>query len=246
MMGDNLPFSYRIRRSHRVANARIVVKPGQVEVVAPLQIPEQHLHRFVAAKRQWISRALDKMAAARPEHSGFVPITFKSGERMTYQGQSYPLMLVTSKLKRIKIEFAGAYTVHVPETLASIQHQTQIREALVRWLKKQTRQQVDFYVNQHAPRKQLTPRSITIKTQKSRWGSCGIRNDININWLLMMAPKEVLEYVVVHELCHIEVKNHSRQFWALVAEHLPDYQLRRNWLKKEGRGLMMAFSGQAD
>ncbi len=245
-MAENLPFSYRIRRSHRVANARIVVKPGLVEVVAPLQIPEQHLHRFVAAKRQWISRALDKMAASRPEHSGFVPVTFKSGEKMTYQGHTYPLMLVPSKLKRIKIEFAEAYTVHVPESMASIQHQVQIRAALIRWLKKQTRQQVDFYVSQHAPRKQLVPRSITIKTQKSRWGSCGIRNDININWLLMMAPKEVLEYVVVHELCHIEVKNHSSQFWALVAEHLPDYQLRRNWLKKQGRGLMMAFSGQAD
>jgi predicted metal-dependent hydrolase len=56
----------------------------------------------------------------------------------------------------------------------------------------------------------------------------------------------VLEYVVVHELCHIRVKNHSSQFWSLVSEHLPDYQNRRNWLKKQGRSLMMAFSDRTD
>lgn len=241
-MVANLPFSYRIRRSHRVTNARIVVKPGQVEVVAPVKIPEYQLHHFVQEKRQWIERALYKMATASPQQSGFVPREYKTGEKIAYLGQAYPLSLVPSKLKRVKIEFSEAYKVHVPEILMPEQHQSHIREALIRWLKKQTRQQVEHFVNIHAPKKGLTPRSITIKTQKSRWGSCGINNDININWLLVMAPKEVLEYVVVHELCHIKVKNHSSQFWGLVAEHLADYPKRRLWLKQQGRSLMLAFS----
>ncbi len=245
-MVDNLPFSYRIRRSPRVSNARIVVKPGQVEIVAPLKIPEHQLHNFVQAKRQWITNALNKMAASSPQQSGFVPSEYKTGEQITYLGQAYPLTLVPSKLKRVKIEFIDAYKVHLPELMALGQHQVQIREALIRWMKKQTKEHVEHYVNHHAQRKQLIPRSIAIKTQKSRWGSCGIHNDININWLLIMAPKEVLEYVVVHELCHIKVKNHSSQFWALVAEHLPDYQLRRQWLKKQGRSLMMAFFESTD
>jgi predicted metal-dependent hydrolase len=238
----NLPFSYRIRRSHRVANARIVVKPGQVEIVAPLQIPEHKLHKFVEAKQQWVTQALKKMEASSPQQSSFVPAEYKSGVNITYQGSVYPLTVMPTKLKRVKIEFTNGYTVYVPETLSSDDYSHQIKEALIRWMKKQTKQLVEQIVEIHAAKKQLFPRTITIKTQTSRWGSCGIHNDININWLLIMAPSEVLEYVVVHELCHIKVKNHSSQFWSLVAEHMPDYQNRRNWLKKQGRSLMMAFS----
>jgi predicted metal-dependent hydrolase len=238
----NLPFTYRIRRSHRVANARIVVKPGQVEIVAPLQIPEHKLHTFVAAKQQWITKALNKMSASSPGQNSFIPAEYKSGAEMTYQGNLYPLMLKASKLKRVKIEFTDGYTAHVPETMSPDDHNREIRQALIRWMKKQSKQLVEQMVEIHAAKKQLFPRSITIKTQKSRWGSCGIHNDININWLLIMAPREVLEYVVVHELCHIKVKNHSSQFWSLVAEHLPDYQQRRQWLKKQGRSLMLAFA----
>lgn len=241
MLAD-LPFSYRIRRSQRVANARIVVKPGQVEVVAPLQISEHKLHNFVAAKQGWVTKALNKMAAASPEQNSFVPAAFKSGVEMAYQGTLYPLTLKPSKLKRVKIEFSEGYTVHVPESLKPENHHFEINAALVRWMKKQSKQLVEQMVAIHAAKKQLNPRTIMIKTQKSRWGSCGIHNDININWLLIMAPREVMEYVVVHELCHIQVKNHSSQFWALVGEHLPDYQKRRQWLKKQGRSLMLAFT----
>jgi predicted metal-dependent hydrolase len=239
---STLPFTYRIRRSHRVANTRIVVKPGQVEIVAPLQIPEHKLHKFVQSKQQWVTRALRKMEAARPQQGGFVPDEYKSGAQMAYLGKIYPLTILPSKLKRVKIEFSEGYKLHLPEAMNPDDHKQQIKEALIRWMKKQTKLLVEQLVHIHAVKKQLNPRSITIKTQKSRWGSCGIHNDININWLLLMAPKEVLEYVVVHELCHIKVKNHSSQFWALVAEHLPDYQNRRSWLKKQGRSLMMAFA----
>lgn len=240
-MISTLPFTYRIRRSQRVTNARIVVKPGQVEIVAPLQIPEHKLHNFVQAKQQWVTQALNRMAASSSERTGFVPDEYKTGSSMAYQGKLYPLTVLPSKLKRVKIEFIDGYRVHVPESLHAEEHGNLVKEALIRWLKKQTKVVVEQVVVKHAPKKQLFPCSITIKTQKSRWGSCGIHNNININWLLIMAPTEVLEYVVVHELCHIRVKNHSSHFWSLVAEHLPDYQNRRRWLKKQGRSLMLAF-----
>ena len=85
------------------------------------------------------------------------------------------------------------------------------------------------------------PRTLNIKNQKSRWGSCGIHNDIQINALLIIAPPAVLEYVVVHELCHIQICNHSPQFWALVADHLPDYKTPHHWLKQHGNRLMQGF-----
>jgi predicted metal-dependent hydrolase len=147
----------------------------------------------------------------------------------------------TTKLKRIKIEFANEFIAHVPETMSTDDHSENIRLALINWIKKQATTQVEQLVAQHANKNRLYPRTLSIKTQKSRWGSCGIHNDIHINWLLLLAPIEVLEYVVVHELCHTQVKNHSSQFWALVAEHLPDYQQHRKWLKKHGGRLMMGL-----
>jgi predicted metal-dependent hydrolase len=93
-------------------------------------------------------------------------------------------------------------------------------------------------IDKHSPKHQLYPRSLCIKTQKTRWGSCGPNNDINLNWLLMLAPPVVLEYVVVHELCHIQHKNHSKDFWLLVAKHMPDYLTHRRWLKANGASLM--------
>lgn len=241
-MPTDLPFAYQIRRSHRVANARIVVKPGRVEVVAPLLFPEQKLHRFVQAKQQWIVHALGKMAMVTPEQGGFLPHTFQSDAMLVYQGKPYPVTLITSNLKRVKIEFDEGYRITVPSGFSPEEQDIKIRDALVNWLKKQIRPIVEQMVAHYAPQKKLFPRSIAIKTQKSRWGSCGIHDDININWLLLLAPVDVLAYVVVHEICHIKVKNHSPKFWALVAEHMPDYQVRRNWLKKQGRSLMVAFN----
>ncbi|WP_432745047.1 SprT family zinc-dependent metalloprotease [Methylobacter sp. G7] len=218
--------------------------PGKVEVVAPVKVAEHKIHQFVQSKREWIVRALAKIAAKSQQHKTLAPAVYGHGAEIPYQGVSYKLAVRPTKLKRIKIEFSQEFIefiAHVPDALMIKDHSAEIKEALIRWMKKESKSQVEQLVNRHAEKKQLFPQTIKIKTQKSRWGSCGIHNDININWLLIIAPLEVLEYVVVHELCHIKIRNHSAHFWALVAEHLPDYQSRRYWLKKHGSSLMMGL-----
>ncbi|MFI3186919.1 MAG: SprT family zinc-dependent metalloprotease [Methylococcaceae bacterium] len=236
-----LPFSYHIRRSIRATQTRIVVKPGNVEVVAPPKVSERKIHQFVLDKQQWIVDAMLKIEAKSRQHKTLAPTVYAHGADIPYQGAAYKLAIRPTKLKRLKIEFCREFIAHVPEALIIKDHSAEIREALIRWMKKESKSLVEQLVNQHAEKKQLFPQTIKIKTQKTRWGSCGIHNDININWLLIMAPPEVLEYVVVHELCHIKVRNHSVHFWALVAEHLPDYQSRRHWLKAHGGSLMMGL-----
>lgn len=235
---SNLPFSYAIRRSQRATNTRIVVTSGKIEVVAPAKVSEHRIHQFVQAKQQWIVLALARIEAKSRQHKSFAPAFYSHGAEIPYQGETYKLAIRATKLKRIKIEFLDEFIAHVPEALIAKEHSEEVKEALIRWMKQQSRLYVEQLVKQHADKKQLFPQTIRIKTQKSRWGSCGIRNDININWLLIMAPPEVLEYVVVHELCHIQVRNHSTHFWALVAEHLPDYKSQRHWLRKHGSSLM--------
>ncbi|MDO9047140.1 MAG: SprT family zinc-dependent metalloprotease [Methylobacter sp.] len=220
---------------------RIIVTLGKVEVVAPPRAAEHKIHQFVQTKQQWIVQTLAKIEANSQQHKKLAPAVYGHGAEIPYQGASYKLAVLPSKLKRIKIEFSREFIAHMPEALMIKNHSAEIKEALIRWMKKESKSQVEQVVRQHGERKQLFPQTIKIKTQKSRWGSCGIHNDININWLLIIAPPEVLEYVVVHELCHIKIRNHSAHFWALVAEHLPDYQSRRHWLKKHGSSLMMGL-----
>jgi predicted metal-dependent hydrolase len=217
------------------------VTPGKVEVVAPVKVAEHKIDQFVRAKQQWIIQALARIELKSQQHKTLAPIVYAHGAEIPYQGATYKLAIRPTKLKKIKIEFCREFIAHVPELLLVKDYGSDIKEALIRWMKKESKCQVELLVKQHAERKQLYPQTIKIKTQKSRWGSCGINNDININWLLIIAPPEVLEYVVVHEICHIQIRNHSAHFWALVAEHLPDYQSHRQWLKKHGSSLMMGL-----
>ena len=108
-------------------------------------------------------------------------------------------------------------------------------------MKQQARRMALELIEKHCQTHNLLPRNLRIKTQKSRWGSCGPKNDINLNWLLVLAPPLILEYVVVHELCHIKHKNHSKEFWSLVADHMPNFLQHRHWLKQHGAHLMQGL-----
>ena len=232
------PFTYTLRYSQRATRVRIIVSSDKVEVVAPVKVSAHRIQQFVNEKQQWILSALAKVAAKSQQHKSLAPVFYQDGAEIAYLGASYRLTIRPTTLKRLKIEFSGEFIAYVPEALLIREHSEEIKAALAVWMKKQAKLHVERLVNQHADKKQLFPRTINIRTQKSRWGSCGIHNDIQINWLLVMAPIEVLEYVVVHELCHIQVRNHSSHFWALVAHHLPDYQSQRHWLRQHGSHLM--------
>jgi len=87
------------------------------------------------------------------------------------------------------------------------------------------------------------PTGVYLKTQSRRWGSCGIHDCIYINWLLMLAPDKVLQYVVLHECCHLWYRHHGPSFWTLVKKHMPDYQLQTQWLRRYGNQMFSHHSG---
>jgi predicted metal-dependent hydrolase len=84
---------------------------------------------------------------------------------------------------------------------------------------------------------------ITVRNQRTRWGSCSSKGNLNFNCLLMLAPPDILDYVVVHELCHRKEMNHSPKFWAEVAKVIPDYKERQKWLRTEGSNIMRRMTG---
>ena len=236
-----MPFSYQIRRSQRAQRARIVVSPSKVEIVVPLRMTESVIHGFVQNKQSWIIRTMEKLKHREQALESFAPIKYVQDAKIPFRGDKFPLTVGSTRLKKIKIEFNNGFNVLVPVTLTGTDFDQEIREGLIRWMKKRALVEADVYVQRHADRMKLFPRSVRIKNQTSRWGSCGINDDINLNWLLILAPTEVFEYVVVHELCHIQVRNHSVDFWRLVAAHLPNYKQQKIWLKTYGSSLMMGL-----
>ncbi|NOQ15204.1 MAG: DUF45 domain-containing protein [Methyloprofundus sp.] len=232
---------YHIRRSQRARRARIVVTADKVEVVVPLRMPEKQIQQFMRAKQSWIDAAKNKVQQHVDNIASFAPESYQHGALIPYLGKQYRLQIKVSQEKRIKIALEQDFIAYVPETLKGSALNEQVRIALLSWMGQAAAEQARTTMEHYAPLYQLSPRSIVIKTQKSRWGSCGIHNDIHLNWLLILAPAEVFEYVVIHELCHIEQRNHSAAFWALVARHCPDYKQRRLWLKQNGASLMLGL-----
>ena len=114
-----------------------------------------------------------------------------------------------------------------------------LTDAQLRGLKKRAALVIPERVAHFAPLVGVDYGSITIRSQKTRWGSCSSKGNLNFNCLLLLAPPEVLDYVVVHELCHRKQMNHSPRFWAEVGRVLPDYKIRVKWLKENGSRLML-------
>jgi predicted metal-dependent hydrolase len=234
------PIAYSLRRSERAKTTRIVVKPDKIEVVAPLKVSERQIKAFVASQQDWIKAAVLRVADRVQAIPNLAPTHYEQGVTIPYQGRQLPLQLRKGQRKttRIDLHIEHGFIIHLASDLHEAQSSDAIKLALTRWMKNQAKHQASFFIEKHAPRYSLFPRSLKIKTQKSRWGSCGPQNDLNLNWLLILAPPEVFEYVVIHELCHIKHKNHSQDFWRLVAQHNPDYQQHRHWLKQHGASIM--------
>jgi predicted metal-dependent hydrolase len=129
--------------------------------------------------------------------------------------------------------YDGARIVYRAEEKRIFVPRKNARERLVKWLKENARRILTDLTQAYSVKLSASYRSIAITTAKSRWGSCSGDNALRYTFRLIYAPREVMEYVVVHELCHVFEKNHSSAFWTLVARTIPDWKARRKWLKDQ-------------
>lgn len=215
----------------------------KIEVVAPLRVSSSKIHQFVTFQQDWVISAKEKITKQAQAIKNIAPIKFVDGAEVPFRGELIKLSFkYVNSSKKIRIELSNkTFMVYLSSEIAEASASDLVKVVLTDWMKCQVAKDVEAVVIMHAKKYNLYPRMIKIKTQKSRWGSCGIHNDINLNWLLILAPAKVLEYVVVHEICHIKERNHSARFWNLVEKHCPNYQEQRLWLKKNGRSLMQGL-----
>lgn len=158
-----------------------------------------------------------------------------------------PLRMPVSQINKFIGEKADWIDIHVRKMLKRKEERKSqedskggrpISDQEIRLLKIKAKRVIPHKVNQYAQQMGVTYGNITIKVQKSRWGSCSAKGNLNFNCLLMNAPEEIIDYVVVHELCHRKEMNHSPKFWTEVEKVIPDYKDRRKWLKDHGNELL--------
>ena len=221
---------YRIRRSDRARRARIVVDADGVEVVVPRRMALRHVEPFVAEKQDWIERTLaryQQAPVADLRDGGFVP----------YLGESLEL--------RVRVE-PGRVRPHVARRGERIvvkvgkRGRAAVADALERWYRKRARAEVEPRLDSATRRAGTEWTRLSIRGQRTRWASCSQDGAMSFNWRLLLAPEEILDYVVEHEVAHLEVLDHSPRFWRLLGSRSPDYREHERWLRRNGHGLRLA------
>lgn len=222
---------YKVRRSDRARRARIVVDPAGVEVVVPRRMALRHVAPFVEEKRPWIERTLRRLReaeaagpAVRLEHGGEVPYL---GERLELHvraepGRVRPHVARRGQALRVALPVGG-----------------DLRAALEAWYRRRARVEVAARLDAACARAGTAYSRLSIRSQKSRWASCSSAGAMSFNWRLLLAPPEILDYVVEHEVAHLEVLDHSPRFWALLASRSPAYREHERWLRLHGPSLRL-------
>ena len=233
----NLGFTYQIIRSKRKTIAIVVKTSGEVIIRAPRKFESTLIYEMVQKKRDWILKKLNQFAAQKTQFQH--QLTFVNGKGILFQGNTCSVQVHLIEKKRTRIEFQWkVFHVFVNENLGDEEKELSIRKKMMEWFKKQAFDFISLRIEQIKLLINVKPKKITIRNQKTRWGSCSSSGALNFNLRLLMAPVSVIDYVIIHELCHLKEKSHSKQFWALVNSILPDYKEKKQWLKTHRLSLL--------
>ena len=209
---------YYIIRSKRKTIA-IHIVDGEVIVKAPLRMPKSNIDEFVNSKQDWIKKSLAVSLDKKEQRENFA---LKVGDSILLLGKS------CSVVERVgsRAGFDGEF-FYVPLGVS----QERIKRLCINIYKKIAKKYITERVVVFSNKMALNPKCIKITSAAMRWGSCSIKGTINFSWRLMMADEDVVDYLVVHELAHLIVMNHSKKFWEIVQKVLPDYKERQAKLK---------------
>ena len=218
----------RLVRSRRKTVAILIDRDGRLTVRAPLRLSMPRIQEFVESHAGWIAKTLARLQAVSPPPAQ----RYADGETLLFLGQAYPLSIVPAR--RPALTFDGAAFQLAKSSLPGA---VGIFEA---WYRQQARLFLAERVPVLAKKHGFKYQKIRISSARTRWGSCSSRGTLSFTYRLIMAPAEVVDYVILHELVHTQIRNHSKTFWNKVAELMPDYKPRLAWLKKNGKFLMLS------
>jgi predicted metal-dependent hydrolase len=215
-----------VRESGRARRTRIIVGPGRpLEVIAASGAAESDIVHFLHSQQRWIRDKLNwsREIASRPSRLGLD----RAGVVHLF-GEAFPVTTRRSGASRAAVLRDGVLVAPSGSNPAG---------AVERWYRREASRRTRALIAEHAVRLRVAPRSLAIRDPRTRWGSCSAAGAISISWRLVLAPQAMLEYVAVHELCHLIHANHSRMFWKLLDDAHPSWRGAAGWLREHGHEL---------
>ena len=213
---------YELVRS-KIKNMYILIRNGKVIVKAPNNISENRIKDFINSKEDWINKKLKEF-----EKKSFKEKSYVSGEVFKVLGNDYTLNIEYGDFEKASVNLNNGYiNICVSENCETVK----IKELIEKMYYKIALMIVDKSVNMWKNILKIAPDVVVIKKLKTAWGKCNSKGKITINPDLMKYDQRVIDYVVLHEFCHLRYMNHSKDFWNMVSKYMLDYKLLRNELK---------------
>jgi predicted metal-dependent hydrolase len=227
--GSQVAYSV-VRSTRRQKTVEITVaRAGEVVVAAPVRTPVEKLEAIVKRRAPWILR-----------HGGFADPgaamrCFVSGESLPYLGRRVRMLVRQTLEDGVDVHFQHwQFDVRVSRGLIGDARSQAVRTAFVHWYRQRATERVTERVARFATLLGLAPTRVLVRDQRHRWGSCSPDGVLRFNWRIVMAPPALVDYVVIHELAHLQVRTHRPAYWALVARAAADYRERRERLRTLG------------
>jgi len=230
-MNDGSTVSYTLKRSYRAKNVWLRVGIGTgLEVVAPAGMSARELGGVLEKKQAWIQRQMVRIGHGHGPARGRI---LRNGAMLPLLGEELRLRVLKTRGQQTAVRLVDG------EIVAAVEDDDieTLRSALESWYRSTARKEITKRVLKLQNGREVG--KITIKDQKTRWGSCSSKGNLNFNWRLVMAPPKIIDYLVLHELTHLECPNHSKRFWTKLKKICPDYEKSDLWLKENGRSLTL-------
>lgn len=213
-----------ITRTKRKKTISILIKDGNVEVKAPFNLKQNEIDAFILKKEKWIKNKIlsQKKIKQLPEKK------FINGEVFKFLGKDLMLKINISVAKKTYIK--NDY-ICLDLKNNTKNNRDKIKKELELFYRSFSEKILKEKTLIESKKMNLKVEKIKVRSYKNRWGSCSSNGDISYNWKLIMAPEKIINYVIIHELCHLIHFNHSREYWEEVSKKLPNYRESKEWLK---------------
>ena len=218
-----------VRSRRRRKTSSIIISNGIVKVVVPDQISDFTIKELINKRMSWIKKKLQDESNIKP----VIVKEYVDDESFTYLGNNYKLKSFVSNISFVKVS-SDYINVSLPK-----KSKENIKSLLERWYKEKAIEILTEKTNRYAKIIGVLPTAISVGDYKSKWGSCSIEGKISYNWKIIIAPSRVLEYIVIHELCHMLEHNHSKEYWRHVNTYCKDFKESRKWLRMNGKYLVI-------
>jgi hypothetical protein len=231
--------SFLLKRSSARRTLAITInEKAQVRVAVPYFSSVREIEVFIEEKAGWILRGILEQ---RRNRAVLDQKKFEDGQEFLFLGRKFPLSLQFQDAKRSRITFNGVkWEVVLSRDLDQKQQAREMKRKLIQWYREQAQEIIGGRIFHYSRIMQVEPQKIAVRTQKRLWGCCDYRTQtIHINWQVILSPMSVVDYVVVHELCHLKVPNHSKRFWHMVSKFFPDYACQVKWLKENSLDMVL-------